>query len=400
MCQISLGLGRDFFEQLRSSYIKHIILKKQIDCILYYLQLTKGFTMPNIDFFYDNKQTKNGFALYYNDREIFKHETFNNAKSTSDLFENILFEIAFFLSNNSDILLNDDSYEFYLENYEFYLNDNKIFKNISKEKCQQYLKLGKSLIFRKEISENTNIPDINNFNKEELNKIIKGMFLFSNEDLKEALNIFNTFENENYLISHLKAEIETKIGNIETADKIMKDCKEKYIYYKDILYISATYFLSKENPYRFNQIIKKAKELYPDDIMFDFLLAKMYSYLDDDETAEKIINNLNIKEEQQFPGIILDKAIVNNNFSISEQLLQKALLMNEKHIPVLITLSNLYLENDKLEKAIDTIEKAISIAPDNADCCEIKGEILYKMGRGEEAESLFKKALIIEQLKN
>ena len=57
MCQISLGLGRDFFEQLRSSYIKHIILKKQIDCILYYLQLTKGFTMPNIDFFYDNKQT-------------------------------------------------------------------------------------------------------------------------------------------------------------------------------------------------------------------------------------------------------------------------------------------------------------------------------------------------------
>ncbi|MBR0518946.1 hypothetical protein IJJ97_04060, partial [bacterium] len=120
MCQISLGLGRNFFEQLRSSYIKHINLKKKIDCMLYYLQLTKGFTMPNIDFFYDNKQTKNGFALYYNDTEIFKYEIFNNSKSPNfDLFENMLFEVAFFLSNNSDILLNDDSYEFYLENYEF-----------------------------------------------------------------------------------------------------------------------------------------------------------------------------------------------------------------------------------------------------------------------------------------
>lgn len=401
MCQISLGLGRGFFEQLRSSYIKHINLKKQIDCILYYLQLTKGFTMPNIDFFYDNKQTKNGFALYYNDREIFKCDTFNNSKATSDLFENMLFEVAFFLSNNSsDILLNDDSYEFYLENYEFYLDDNKIFKNISKEKCQQYLKLGKSLIFRKEISENANIPDINNFNKEELTKIIKGIFLFSNEDLKEALDIFNIFKNENYLISHFKAEILEKMGNIEVADKLMKECREKYNYYKDILYVSATFFLSKENPYKFNKIIKKAKELYPNDIMFDFLLAKMYSYLEDDETAENIINNLNIKENQQFPGILLDMAIINNDFSISEQLLLKALSMNEKHIPVLITLSNLYLKNEKLEKAIDIIEKAISISPNSTECYEVKGEILYKMGKEEEAESYFKKALIIEQLKN
>ena len=180
----------------------------------------------------------------------------------------------------------------------------------------------------------------------------------------------------------------------------MRECKEKYNYYKDILYVSATFFLSKENPYKFNQIIKKAKELYPNDIMFDFILAKMYSYLEDDETAKNIINSLNIREEQQFPGILLDMAIISNDFSISERLLLKALSMNEKHIPVLITLSNLYLENEKLEKAIETIEKAISISPNSSECYELKGEILYKLGRGEEAEALFKKALIIEQLKN
>lgn len=399
MCQISLGLGRDFFEQLKTSYIKTVNIRKKIDWILYYLQITKGFTMPNIDFFYDNTASKNEYIIYDNNKEIFRSSSENTKKF--DLFENMLCEVAFFLSNNSDILLNDDSYEFYLENYEFYSNNNKIFKNISKEKCKQYLKQGKSIIFRKEISENKVVPDIINFNKEEFNEIINGIFLLSNEDLKEALNIFENFQEDyNYIIPYFKIEIETKLGNIEKADKLIQKCKEKYSYYKDILYLSATYFLSRENPYRFNQIIKRAKTLYPNDIMFDFILAKMYSYLEDDDTAIEIINNIKIEEEQLFPGILLDMAIINDNFSTSEKLLKKALSMNEKHIPVLITLSNLYLNNEKLDKALDTVEKAISIAPKSTDCLEIKGEILYKMGRKEEAESAFKEALIIEQLKN
>ena len=299
MCQINIGIGRDFFEQLKLSYIKNIILRKKIDWFLYYLQITKGFTMPNIDFFYDNKVSKNEFALYFKNEAIFTGE--NSNTKYFDPFENMLFEITFFLSKNSDILFNNDSYEFYLENYEFYQNNNEIFKNISKEKCKTYLKQGKSLIFRKEIAQNKDIPDISNFDKEELKKIIKSIFLFSNEDLKESLEMLNQFsEYQNYIIPHLKAEIATKMGNTEIADKLMKTCKRKYSYYKDILYLSATYFLSRENPYRFNQIIKKAKILYPNDIMFDFILAKMYSYLEDDETAKEIINNLKIKDNQLF----------------------------------------------------------------------------------------------------
>ncbi len=398
MCQISIGFGRDFFEQLQPSYIKNIILRKKIDWILYYLQITKGFTMPNIDFFYENKITKNEFALYCENKEIFRDKN-SNIKSF-DIFENMLFEIFFFLSNNSDILLNDDSYEFYLENYEFYQNNNEIFKNISKEKCKAYLKQGKSIIFRKEIAKNKNIPNISHFDKEDLIKIIKSIFLFSNEDLKESLEILEQLENNNYIVPHLKAEIATKMGNIDIADKLIKECSEKYSYYKEIMYLSATYFLSRENPYKFNQIIKKAKELYPNDIMFDFILAKMYSYLEDDETAEKIINNLKIDENQLFPGILLDLSIINNNFSSSEKLLLQALSMNERHFPALITLSNLYLNNNMFENALNTIEKAISLYPQYSECYEIKGEILKNLGRTEEAESSFKKAIIIEQLKS
>ena len=398
MCQISIGFGRDFFEQLQPSYIKNIVLRKKIDWILYYLQITKGFTMPNIDFFYENKITKNEFALYCENKEIFREKN-SNIKSF-DIFENMLFEIFFFLSNNSDILLNDDSYEFYLENYEFYQNNNEIFKNISKEKCKTYLKKGKSIIFRKEIAQNKNIPNISHFDKEELIKIIKSIFLFSNEDLKESLEILEQLENNNYIVPHLKAEIATKMGNIDIADKLIKECSEKYSYYKEIMYLSATYFLSRENPYKFNQIIKKAKELYPNDIMFDFILAKMYSYLEDDETAEKIINNLKIDENQLFPGILLDLSIINNNFLSSEKLLLQALSMNERHFPALITLSNLYLNNNMFENALNTIEKAISLYPQYSECYEIKGEILKNLGRTEEAESSFKKAIIIEQLKS
>ena len=74
--------------------------------------------------------------------------------------------------------------------------------------------------------------------------------------------------------------------------------------------------------------------------------------------------------------------------------------MNERHFPALITLSNLYLNNNMFENALNTIEKAISLYPQYSECYEIKGEILKNLGRTEEAESSFKKAIIIEQLKS
>ena len=74
--------------------------------------------------------------------------------------------------------------------------------------------------------------------------------------------------------------------------------------------------------------------------------------------------------------------------------------MNKEHLPVLITLSNLYLNNGKFEQALSTIEKAISFYPESVECYELKGEILINMGKEEDSKACFKKAFIIKQIKN
>lgn len=401
MYRPKLGLGRDFFELLRPSSVRSIFLKEKLEWGLYYLQITKGFTMPDIEIFYDKPLTSGGYVFYCDGKEYLSGSISKESEDDYDFFEKLLYELLSYLDKSPQILFNEDAYEFWLEHSDFYNGNTSAYKEISMETCKNFLEAGYSLSLRKQIISNKkiNLPECTFQNKEEFKRFLKGLFLLADGKINESSAVFNEFsENSHYIISHFKGETALFQGELDFASELMSICMEKCPYYADVLYLSAAHSLSKGNPYRCCQILKEGRILYPGNVMFNFLLAKMYSYMDKEPIARRIINKT-IQENHLFPGLLLDYALINyQNFEKAETILKTALKMNSKHVPVCVTLASLYFERGENGKALEIINETIKNNPERAECWNLKGKILQKSSKFSEAEQAYKTAATIDRM--
>lgn len=394
-----LGLGRDFFELIRPSSVRSIFLKEKLDWTLYYLQLTKGFVMPEIEIFYDKPLPGSGYALIIGGERLLEGETKTDESGVFDFFETFLYDLLDFLTRNPQTLFNDDSYEFWLEHTDLYDKGEAIGGGVSMKSCLEFLKSGNSLSLRRHLAgiETKSPPDCSIRNPDDLKRFVKGLFLMADGKIAEASAVFNGIpEDSSFIISHFRGEIALFKGEMDNASELMSSCMETCPYYSDVLYLSAAYALSKGNPYRCCQILKEARILYPGNVMFSFLLAKMYSCMEKNSIANTIINKA-ASGDKLFPGLLLDYAIINSSdFKKAESTLRDALRMNPGHIPSSLTLSTLYLDNGMRDKALSIMEKAVEERPGDAECRRLLGRIFMEKGEPERAEEAIRTAASID----
>ncbi|MCF7892409.1 MAG: tetratricopeptide repeat protein [Candidatus Omnitrophica bacterium] len=132
--------------------------------------------------------------------------------------------------------------------------------------------------------------------------------------------------------------------------------------------------MNKDDKYFQNALdwLKKAKNIDPDHKKLPFVFGYCYLYMGEYDKA--IIN--------------LEKAVRNNP-------------KEEEPLEILLNAYNgkayqAYKEGKNLEEGIDIIDKALSYQPENGIFLSTKAELLYKMGRYQEAYEYIKRGIALE----
>lgn len=89
-------------------------------------------------------------------------------------------------------------------------------------------------------------------------------------------------------------------------------------------------------------------------------------------------------------GLIAQKE---GDFTAAEAAYQKALKADPKYVEALGNLASLYIEQQKLDKALPFVERALRFEPTHADLLCLRGNIHYRQGEFEQALVLYKQVL-------
>ena len=137
-----------------------------------------------------------------------------------------------------------------------------------------------------------------------------------------------------------------------------------------------------DNQLNSQKLVKKMAERYvsTDYDQLDEFNRQVQMYIEDGE-LQKADSLLNTKGSMDKRIEAIDKAHRAN---------EENLLDLTKHME---TLALLYARENRYSDATETINKAISLLPDNADFYDTKGEILLKQGKNAEALEMWKKVL-------
>ncbi|MCK4912472.1 MAG: hypothetical protein KAS05_01975 [Candidatus Omnitrophica bacterium] len=166
----------------------------------------------------------------------------------------------------------------------------------------------------------------------------------------------------------------------------------------------------------FSRIIeeyKKALNCRPNHVLTHICIADTYMFMafkTKDESYNEIALEwfgkafeINPKHEQLFYAIA---NFYNYNEKHDEAILKlkEAILLgfNDEHMMETLARAynnkaySLYQEGKDLNKGLEVIEKAISLSPNNGIILSTKAELLYKMGKFEEAYTYIKRGIILE----
>jgi len=154
----------------------------------------------------------------------------------------------------------------------------------------------------------------------------------------------------------------------------------------------------KGNTLKALEILKKAKEIDPEDPIIYFYEGVFYDKLNEWDKAEKSLLKA-IELRPRFPDALnyLGYSYINRDLAVDKgiQLVKKALSLVPDSPAYIDSLAWGYFKKGDYQKALELIEKAYRMLPDDPVLNEHYAEILEALGRKKEALKYYKKALKI-----
>jgi tetratricopeptide (TPR) repeat protein len=85
------------------------------------------------------------------------------------------------------------------------------------------------------------------------------------------------------------------------------------------------------------------------------------------------------------------------DFAKSEQAFDKALSIDPRHVKSLVNQSRLFIDQKRLDDAVDRLTRAAEIDSDSVEVQRLLGRTYYAQGRTDEAESAYRRALELNE---
>lgn len=284
-----------------------------------------------------------------------------------------------------------------------YINAEKDFKFITKKNPKNESYSGQYAAFFQETNQFAKAQEILSKHKQTPDNLFKRIiFALQNNDKKTANSIYpilknlevdETNQNHKYFIT---AEAAYWLKNIA-------DSKENYAkvsggdHYLDAREMLSLILFDEESYDESIEILHQLENAEENYAVKAYRLESQISKKQGDTREAIMILSRSLQLIPKNPELLYDRAMLyesQNKMPRAEKDLLQIIEDDPEHFEALNALGYSLADHDlKLEKAYEYIQKAIELSPDNAAIMDSLGWVEYKLGKYQEAEKNFKKAL-------
>ncbi|HKJ68076.1 MAG TPA: tetratricopeptide repeat protein [bacterium] len=203
------------------------------------------------------------------------------------------------------------------------------------------------------------------------------------------------------------------LDEIDTAKKTFERALENDPDNFNVLFNYGRLLAEEGQNERAIELLQKAREIDPENSSATQLLSNLYIKIGKTEEALDMMQRA-IDQDPENPTLYFNKAILHirlaQSFDENEQqdqrkqqydqaiqAMETAVSINPDDMEALIRVGELYQELERWEEARDAFEKVLEEQPDNADVMRKLAITIYRLGDQERAQELLEKAKSLQQ---
>jgi tetratricopeptide (TPR) repeat protein len=236
---------------------------------------------------------------------------------------------------------------------------------------------------------------------------LKGLFYAQKGEYRAAIEELEKVKKQDpqspYI--HLKiASLYIRLGETEKCEKELKEAKaldkSSFDASLALVFLYAYTQKDKELEEEYEDFLKRAHQVKPDDVKISEYLAQFYFYKKQPQEALKIYEAIVKKNPSDVEGVFWLGYIYDELGKRQEaiKLWKKALEINSSHSQTLNSLGYIYAEEGKnLDEAEKMIKKALEKEPQNGAYLDSLGWVYFKKNDYKHAEEYLKKAIALLQ---
>ncbi len=416
---IKVALGRNYVYLIDLDLTRRNFFHEKLDKLRYYFCLSYGFRLPEVKIVYDNSLQKDAFCFFFNeikkyDGEANPDDIFAVSDDSDFVFsaeEYILFELFQALSMSAADFFDREVFLEWTDDPAFYrdgkfqgrndlygLLKSALTKNLPVFDRQAFL-AGK-FDFLSGIDEDKEIFDADS--QKLLPFILKALFLLSAGKISKSFSMLEPFSGldagkDIHLVLHLYAEIFLYQGRKDEAIVYFKKCSDLCVNYKNVLYMASLLAFESGDPYKCNQLISCANELYPGDMMFGLLYSRL---LIETGRASRGARELEfwLEKADIFPGALcFGASFFIDDYEKAFSLLKQAGEINPDHFQTRFMLACLFYINNMYGESLHELDQLLASGIENAEIFNQRGKVLLQLESFEQAELDLKRAALMDE---
>lgn len=191
-----------------------------------------------------------------------------------------------------------------------------------------------------------------------------------------------------------RALLMAKYGNLDEARQFLHNLKTNPEEKIEVIQLDAEILRNTNNDAQAMALLKEATQKYPDnpDLLYDLgMVAAKLNHLEEMENAFRRVIKINPENQQAYNALGYSLVERNTRLPEARALIEKALSLAPNDAFIIDSMGWLEFRENKNEAALVSLQRAYQLRPD-ADIAVHLGEVLWVMGNQQKARKIWKDA--------